>query len=226
MSGRTTDQQLFLDAVKTFVGIIRSSLCGDGPILSQLADSAQATTAFKGAATASEVDSFRLIAGQLEVVFNRHLTAKTIPNKLELEIVELAIDWLTELATLYKENLPEPKSLVSELLYTFKLVESSQEAVSLAELVASHAERESADPFAEDPEFSVKQQPVTSHRDPFADDPSFGLEFDLLQRTVSFLTGARLVGESTPSEDGGEKPSPSASTPPSDFFADDPPFSK
>ncbi len=48
MSEQITDQQLFLDAVKTFVGIIRSSLCGDDPTLSQLADAAQAATAFKG----------------------------------------------------------------------------------------------------------------------------------------------------------------------------------
>ncbi len=228
MSEQTTDQQLFLDAVKTFVGIIRSSLCGDDPTLSQLADAAQAATAFKGGATPPEVDSFFLIVDQLKVVFDHHLNAQTLPNKLELELVELAIDWLTELAALYGENLPEPKSLVSELLYTFKLVESSQEAVTLAELVAIHAEGERVDPFAEDPEFSVKQQSVPSHRDPFADDPGFGLEFDLLQRTVNLVAESRLVvGDSTlPVEKGSSENSPTPSIPQYDVFADDPPLSK
>jgi len=227
MSEQTTEQQLFLDAVKTLVGTVRSSLLGANPPLSQLADSVQAATAFKGVATASEVNSFRAIVEQLNVVFDRHLNAQTLPDQLELELVELAIDWLTELAILHEENLPEPKSLVAELLYTFKLVESSQDAVPLAELVANHAQRESADPFAEDPEFSVKRQPVPAHRDPFADDPGFGLEFDLLQRTVNLLAESRLVdGDSAPPEavDGSED---SPTSPPLyDVFADDPPLSK
>ena len=108
----------------------------------------------------------------LEIVFEHHLTAQTTPNSIELETVELAIDWLAQLAILYAENLPEPKSLVAELLYTFDLVEFSQDAVTLAELVA--------DPFLDDPEFDVRARPVPSHRDPFADDPGFGLEFDFM----------------------------------------------
>lgn len=230
MSEQPIDQQLFLDAVKTFVGTIRSSLCGDNLTLSQLTDSAQAVTAFNVVATVPEVDSFCQIVEQLEIVFNRHLTAQTLPSKLELELVELAIDWLTELATLYSENLPAPKSLISELLYTFKLVESSQEAVTLAELVASHVERESVDPFAEDPEFSVKSQSGPPHCDPFADDPGFGLEFDLLQRTVTLLAESKFVdGDSVlPAEDDSSKdshPSSTSAVPEYDLFADDPPLS-
>lgn len=228
MSVQTTDQQLFFAAVKTFVGIIRSSLCEGNSTPSQLADSIQAVTAFKGVATDPEVASFHLIADQLDVVFKRHYRAETLPSKLELELIELAIDWLTELAILYTEKLPEPKSLVSELLYTFTLVESSQEAVTLAELVASHSQRESVDPFVDDPEFSVKQQPVPSRRDPFADDPGFGLEFDLLQRSVTRVAESRLVvgGSAQPAENSSSEDSSTSSVPQYDFFAADPPLAK
>ncbi len=226
MAEQTFDRQSFLGDVKKFVEIIRSSLCVPTPTPLQLADSSRAATAFKMVATGPDVESFRLIVDHLQVVFDRHLTAETLPNKLELELVELAIDWLSQLAILYEEQLPEPKSLIAELIYTFELVETSQDAVTLAELVGSHTEKGSVDPFSEDPELSVKNQAVSSHRDPFADDPGFGLEFDLLQRTVNFLTETRFVEESVSGEDDGEKPSPSTSTPPYDFFADDPPFSK
>ncbi|MCK5825595.1 MAG: hypothetical protein KAG93_01070 [Desulfuromusa sp.] len=231
MSEQPTDEQLFLDAVRTLVKTIRSSLCGDSLTLSQLTDSAQAATAFNVVSTVPDVDSFCLIVEQLEIVFNRHLIAQTLPNKLELELVVLAIDWLTELTILFAENLPEPKSLVSELLYTFKLVESSQEAVTLAELVASHAEgRERVDPFAEDPEISVKRRTAPQHRDPFADDPGFGLEFDLLQRTVTLLAESRLVdGDSVPLARDGSKNnhlSSISAVSEHDLFADDPPLSK
>jgi len=231
MSEPTIDKQLFLDAVATVVEKIRSSLCGHNPSLSQLADSVQAASAFSVIATAPEIDSFRLIVEQLEILFDHHLTAQTLPSNLEIELVELAVDWLTELATLYDEDLPEPKSLVSALLYTFKLVESSQDAVTLAELVANHTEKASVDPFADDPEFSVKRQSVTSHRDLFADDPGFGLEFDLLQRTVNRLAEFRLVDDNTASsvadDNSEENLSYSASSVPQyDFFADDPPLSK
>ena len=231
MSEQPTDQQLFIGAVKTLVAKIRSSLCGANPTLSQLADSARAVNSFKMVATAPEGDSFRRIADQLEMLFDRHLTAQTIPNKLELELVELAIDWLAELAILHEENLPEPKSLVSELLYTFKLVESSQDAVTLAELVATHAGRERVDPFSEDPEVSVEQQSVPAHRDPFADDPGFGLEFDLLQRTVNRLAESKLADGDSPRSDADgsseDSDSPATSAAPSyDVFGDDPPLSE
>jgi len=228
MAEQTIDRQLFIGEVETFVEKIRNSLCVQTPDLSRLEDSVQAVTNFKKVTAAVEVESFRSIADQLEVVFVRHLTAQTIPNKIELETVELAIDWLAQLAILYEEDLPEPKSLVAELLYTFKLVESSRDAVSLADLVASHTVRGSIDPFSEDPEFAVERQSVPSHADLFADDPGFGLEFDLLQRTINSVVETRFMDEdpSLPSADDNNPASVTSSVPQYDFFADDPPLSK
>ena len=227
MSEQTTEQQLFLGEVEEFIEIIRNSLCVPNPTLSQLVDSDRAVTTFKAVATDPTVESFRLIVAQLEVVFARHLADQTLPDKLELELVELAIDWLTQLAILYGENLPEPKSLVSELIYTFQLVESSQGAVTLAELVSSHAEKGSVDPFSDDPEFTVKQQAVVSHQDPFAEDPGFGLEFDLLHRTINSLAEKQFMKETPAVDDDREdSSSPDSSAPYYDFFAEDPPLSK
>ena len=97
---------------------------------------------------------------------------------------------------LYGKDLPEPKSLISELLYTFDLVDHSREAVSLAELVSDHAEQgegDHVDPFSEDPAFVVENRRPPSRQDPFIDDPGFGLEFDLLQRTLNLASGTRAI---------------------------------
>ncbi len=228
MAELTIDQQLFIGAVETFVEKIRNSLYLQTPTLARLEDSVHAVTDFKKATAAVEGDSFCAIADQLEIVFVRHLTTQVVPNKIELEIIKLAIDWLAQLAILYEENLPEPKSLVAELLYTFKLVEFSCDAVSLADLVASHNERGSVDPFSEDPEFAVQGQPASSRFDLFADDPSFGLELDLLQRTISSVVETRFMDDdpALPSEDENPPEGVISSVPQYDFFADDPPLSK
>jgi hypothetical protein len=195
--------------VETFVGTIRESLCRESPTLSRLTDAINAVSIFKVAATKPAVESFRLLADRLDMVFQQHVSTRSLPNKLECELIELAIDWLAELAILYEKNLPEPKSLVAELLYTFKLVESSHEAVTLAELLASHPADEGGDPFAEDPEVSVKSQSSPSESDPFADDPGVVAGFDLLQCTVNLenLPALDSVRDET------------------DLFADDPPLS-
>ena len=188
MTEQTSEQQLFIKEAEIFIDRIRNSLCVLNPTLSLLTDSIQAVVIFKKAISGIEVSSFCSIVDRLEIVFERQLTAQATPNNIELETIELAIDWLAQLTILYAENLPEPKSLVAELLYAFDLVESSQDAVSLAELVADHA-----DPFLDDPEFDVRAHSVPSHRDPFADDPGFGLEFDLLQRTISFVAEKKKI---------------------------------
>ncbi|MCD6187879.1 MAG: hypothetical protein J7K09_06900 [Desulfuromusa sp.] len=228
MAELTIDQQLFIAAVETFVEKIRNSLYVQTPTLARLEDSVQAVADFKKVPAVVEGDSFCSIADQLEVVFVRHLTTQVVPNKIELEIIKLAIDWLAQLAILYAEHLPEPKSLVAELLYTFKLVKFSCDAVSLADLVASHNERRSVDPFSEDPEFAVQKQPAPFHSDLFADDPSFGLELDLLQRTISSVVETRFMDDnpSSPSEDDNHPESVVSSAPQYDLFADDPPFTK
>ena len=235
MSEQTNNKQLFLREAEIFIEKVRNSLCAQTPTQELLADSVAAVADFKKVTNEEEMDSFRSIANRLEVVFNRHLTAQTTPSRIELETVELAVDWLAQLAILYEENLPEPKSLVAELLYTFDLVESSQDATSLVELVAANSEKgfsSDADPFLEDPEFDIQERPVFSRRDPFADDPGFGLEFDLLQRTVSFVVETKKLDDDPFSGDpslnsrGDKNLSVEAATTssPYDVFAGDPPL--
>ncbi|MCF6267709.1 MAG: hypothetical protein L3J57_14350 [Desulfuromusa sp.] len=190
MTEQTDRRQLFIGEAEGLVERIRNSLCGRNITPELLTDSIDATSALKKAAADTDVDSFRLIAGCIETVLNRHVTTHTILSGVELETVELAVDWLDELLILYREDLPEPKSLVAELLNTFDLVERSEGAVSLVELVNNQAGQggsSAADPFSDDPDFAVETHSTPEHQDPFAEDPGFGLEFDLLQRTINFV---------------------------------------
>ncbi len=190
MTEQTNNRQLFIDEAAGLINKIRTSLCGQTITPLFLTDSVHATSVLKKVATDAEVDSFRLIADCLETVIARHTTAQTTPSKIEIETIELAVDWLDELLILYREDIPEPKSLVAELINTFDLVERSQGAVSLVELVKDQAGQggsPAVDPFSSDPPFAVDAHPVPSHQDPFAEDPGFGLEFDLLQRTINFV---------------------------------------
>jgi len=236
MAEQTDKSQLFYREVKTLTEKIRHLLCEQNPTPLLLADSINAVDAFKEVVSTIETDSFLSIIERVSIILRRHLAAETIPTKIEIETIELASDWLDQLAILYKENLPEPKSLVAELLYTFDLVECSQDAVSLVELVAAHTGPEAnkrVDPFSEDPEFDVQERAVSSHRDPFADDPGFGLEFDLLQRTVTFVVESNAIDadpfKADPSKnmkksDTSSIPAiPTSATAPYDLFADDPP---
>ena len=190
MTEQTSNRQLFIDEAAGLINKIRTSLCGQSITPLLLTDSVHATAALKKAATNADVDSFQLIADRLETVIARHATAQTTPSKIELETIELAVDWLDQLLILYGEDIPEPKSLVAELINTFDLVERSQGAVSLVELVKDQTGQggsAAVDPFSSDPPFAVGAHPVPSHQDPFAEDPGFGLEFDLLQRTINFV---------------------------------------
>jgi len=236
MAEQMDKSQLMCREVKIFTDKIRNSLCDQNPTVSLLEDSVNAVYAFKKVASAFNVDTFLTIIERVAIILRRNLAAETLPTKLEIETVELAIDWLDQLALLYREDLPEPKSLVAELLYTFDLVERSQGAFSLAELVASHIDSDKnkgPDPFLDDPEFDVQEREVSAHRDPFAEDPGFGLEFDLLQRTVNFVVEIDKIDEDPFSADPSLKTEkeettsveavPAPATSPYDIFADDPP---
>lgn len=220
MNEQTDSRQAFLREAEECIGKLRDVLRVQPLVAPQLTASLQALGPFNRAAKGAEVDSFGLIGQRLEEVFLRHSTAQTIPSKIELETVELAVDWLAQLAILYGEDLPEPKSLVAELLYTFDLVERSQGAASLAELVGQGVTSK-VDPFLEDPGFEVVERPVPSHQDPFADDPGFGLEFDLLQRTINFVVETRNID---PEADNNLDTTTSLA-PAYDLFAADPPLS-
>lgn len=196
MTEQTNNRQLFLEKAEHSIEKLRNSLCVQIPTQLILIDSIQDVIALKNGAIGVELDSFRSITGRLEKMFLLHSTAQTIPDRIELEIFELAIDWLAQLAILYSKDLPEPKSLIAELIYAFDLVEHSQDATSLAELVAEHAEQVtiiSSDPFSDDPVFAVEDRSAPSRQDPFTDDPGFGLEFDLLQRTLNLAPEAREI---------------------------------
>lgn len=223
MNEQLSSRQTFLREAEECIGELRDILQVQPLVAYQLTAAQQALNPFNLAAGGAEVDSFELIGRHLEKVFLRHSTAQTIPSRIELETVELAVDWLAQLAILYGEDLPEPKSLVAELLYTFDLVERSQDAVSLAELVEQGATPR-VDPFLDDPGFDVAERPVPAHQDPFADDPGFGLEFDLLQRTINFVVETRNInteGDNNLST----KTSLTTSSPAYDLFASDPPLS-
>lgn len=235
MAEQMSNQQLFLRDAEIFIEKIRASLLLQIPTSLLLDDSIQAVTVLKKNINDVEVDSFRSIVDRLEVVFVRHLTAQTIPDRIELETVELAVDWLAQLAILHTENLPEPKSLVAELLYAFDLVAYSQDAAALAVLVAERAEKSHVDPFSDDLGFDLANYSVPAHCDPFADDPGFGLEFDLLQRTINFVVETRILAADPFSEDPsvdamGDKELSAqvradSAVLPYDFFAGDPPLS-
>ena len=223
MTGRLRDHQLFFEKTAECIKILRDFLRVQNLSSHHLDDALQIVGSFIQVANSVEVDSFRLIGARLEKLLLRHATAQTTPCQIELETIELAVDWLEQLSILYKENLPEPKSLVAELLYTFDLVEHSQDAATLAELVGQGAASR-VDPFLEDPGFDVADRPVPSHQDPFADDPGFGLEFDLLQRTINFVAETRNID---PEDDDNlnTTTTSAASASSYDLFATDPPLS-
>lgn len=223
MTDQMNKRQTVLRETEECVGKLRDILRAQPLVAQQLTDALQALTSFNRVAADAEVDSFGLIGHRLEEVFLRHSTAQTIPSRIELETVELAVDWLVQLALLYGEDLPEPKSLVAELLYMFDLVERSQGAVSLAELVGQAATSR-VDPFLDDPGFDVADRPVPSHQDPFADDPGFGLEFDLLQRTINFVVETRNI-DIEDDNDLNSITHSTTSSPSHDIFASDPPLS-
>lgn len=236
MTEQRDESQLMYQEIKTFTDKIRSLLCDQNLTPSLLEHFVSAVDRFKENVSATSAATFLSIIERVADIHVRHLAAGTSPTKLEIETIELAIDWLEQLVVLHKEDLPEPKALVVELLYTFDLVERSQEAVTLAELVASRAEtgkKKGVDPFLDDPEFDVQECDASLNLDPFAEDPGFGLEFDLLQRTINFVVETEQIGADPFNADPSlnlEKDidtvmegAPTPATSSYDVFADDPP---
>jgi hypothetical protein len=106
-------------------------------------------------------------------------------QQLESRNYSLAAEWLEQLARLYSSGFPEPKELISDLLYSFSLLEQA--------VCAQRAENsELSDLFDEDPvATSEAWNTYVQDNDPFVDDPGFGHLFDLLQRTLSHATDLR-----------------------------------
>lgn len=147
-------------------------------------------------------------------------------NPLEKEVVELAADWLEQLSRLYGEGIPEPETLVKELLYAFDLVEKSHGATTLTELLLSRPlSDETEDMFAHDPEPAVDHYLAPQQSDPFAGDPGFGMEFDLLQRTFNVSNLQDVAVDDLFTEDDcfdGASSCGNAEAIPYDVFEDDP----
>lgn len=183
---------------------------------------------FQSITEVAATDSFVTIGRSVNALVRSCIESKSHLAPLEKETLELAADWLDQLAGLYREGLPEPKALVRELLYTFELVGRSHGANSLSDLL-SHREGEATpmDIFAQDPEFASDRYHSPKQDDPFDDDPGFGMEFDLLQRTLSLAGGENVVIEDIFTDDdhfdtvncGGHS---IVTKLPFDVFADDP----
>lgn len=231
MAAPTSKYNLFLRDAETQIAKIRSSLTSQIFTPLTLTDAIAAVAVLKETASKVEVDSFSLVIGRLEKVLLRYTSAQTLPNQVALEMAVLAVDWLSQLIILYREVLPEPQSLLTELLYSFDLMERSLGAAELTE----SAVLDRVDMFSEDPSFAVIAHAATSLHDPFAGDPGFGLEFDLLQRTISFVVETSTIAADPFSEDPvvGTKDDnyldhtsePRMEQSVYDFFAEDPPLS-
>lgn len=166
------------EALRSFAGRTETDL-------DEIVDAYAAAKRLEQACAEVKTGSFRVIGERIRALLQHHIESSGYPTNLEREVIALAADWLGQLAVLCRENLPEPKALVGELLYTFDLVESSHDATDLERLYAAGRAAQNHDPFQDDPEFSCAGTRVHVVKDIFADDPGFGIEFDLLQRTMN-----------------------------------------
>jgi hypothetical protein len=186
MDDLLAQRQQLEQSVNLLVATIRDFLAAPSPgtIDSLLEDVAIAEREL----AAAETDSLLVLIKCLERLLRKYRQQGTLPSPLEGELFELAADWLVQIAALYREGLPEPRRLISDLQYTFDLVERSQGAPSLAELLGEAqvvGGAEQVDPFVEDPDFDPAASAANDSTDPFAEDPGFSMEFDLLQRALS-----------------------------------------
>ena len=192
MKDHHDDVQSFINQCREYVASFRKFLQHpDGATLDKVARESET---FLGVAKNARTDSFYLVVSGLKSLLIRAAAEASKPSRLEYEAIELALDWLDQLTVLYGDNIPEPKTLVKDLLYTLKLVERSQGAYSLRELLAAK------DPFSGDPELNSENYAPRKEKDPFAEDPGFGMEFDLLQRTLN-MACVQQVAEDDPFND-------------------------
>lgn len=200
MNDKSYDRQQIIVACNSYVTSIRGVLSSPGP--GRLNDLLVAGRDFRSIAAVASTDSFVSISRCIDSFISGALESKKELNQLELETMELAADWLGQLVLLYRERLPEPKSLIEELLYTFELVERSHDAASLSELLSTQGGVGlSADMFAQDPEFVADNYNGPQQNDPFDGDPAFGMEFDRLQRPLTLEENPNKVNVDIFSDD-------------------------
>lgn len=144
-----------------------------------------------------ETVSFGKIGEKLEELLLRYADSPAGPSLIEIEVIELACDWLLQLSSLYREALPQPQALVADLLNTFALVTHATGAQNLADLIAFQRvvpEQLEPDLFADDPLVDVPPT-ETVRIDPFASDPGFSVELDLLQKTSYEISMAQMPAD-------------------------------
>ncbi len=103
-------------------------------------------------------------------------------QELECSSLGLAAEWLSELARLHDNSLPEPRGLVDNLLYSFALLDHAAMAGSV-DLTYPPADLFDADPAM----ISDVWNSYVRDIDPFSEDPGFGHLFELLQRTLNHI---------------------------------------
>ena len=177
--------KISLQTIEGSAETLRSFAQGVGTDLDNVAEAYAAVKRLEHACGEVKTGSFRLIGERIGSLLQHHIESSSFPTALEREVIALAADWLWQLAVLCRENLPEPKALVGELLYTFELVESSHDATDLNRLYGVGCAAQNPDPFQDDPDFNCVVTEADKVKDIFADDPGFGIEFDLLQRTMN-----------------------------------------
>jgi len=179
-------RQIFLVQTRPLIEFVRSCLHQKDFTLQEVTESLRVVEQLQQNGAAAGIDSFLSIVVPLKKNLFHHTEMQTIPDQIELEMIKLAIDWLDQTVLFYSQDIPEPKSLIAELLYAFDLVERSHEVSQLAGEVEPDTGTIS-DLFDDDPVIVVAESVPTPCVDPFAEDPGFGLEFDLLQRTMNFV---------------------------------------
>jgi len=137
----------------------------------------------KGTALLVKAEAVHRIARRLEALLERHHDRDTCPSRVELEAMQLAIEWLFQLVAAMRDRQPEPTSLVAEALRALDLAEHFPGATPLVELLDSDEQQRTPklnDPFVEDPApMDESNQPLLDSEDPFAEDPGFGIEYDV-----------------------------------------------
>lgn len=151
----------------------------------------------------------------------------------EAETLNLAAGWLEQLSRMHVKELPIAKAMLTDLLYSFDLLENIIHARNCDPENNSGVKPCAGDLFSEDPELVDSEADCENLLDPFADDPDVGTLQDLLQRAVHHVD----VSMKTPMQDPfgddellsvaeREAPvvsdSPRALYPADDLFADDP----
>lgn len=179
------DEQ-FVKAASVYRAFLRQLLemekCDDLP------DAAQKSADFGQHAVAVGADHIAAVGFCLEGLLAGG-SETALFGRLETEAIQLAVNWLEQLVAFYRAGLPVPQALVREIKFTFELIESSRNALSLIELQTCQINERSADrdPFADD--FELLPGPAEQNRtaetaDLFADDPRLTMEFELWQRTL------------------------------------------